>query len=179
MTVPVTPPAQMKSADLERPQDDDEAAGRQVRQQSRPGHADGQADRRDQRRQAGGLDAEETEDAHHQQHVQGHRDERTHVAQHGGIDLLPLEGFLHHADGEADQPTTDHPEGDGRENLDAEGEGVLGHRRPERVDLLGTYVDDRRVIHIAHRAQGRSLAPYENRPWHRKGRLRPLARQRP
>ncbi|MNZ94813.1 hypothetical protein D3C78_1139300 [compost metagenome] len=134
-------------ADLERAQDDDEAAGGQIGQQPRPGHADGQADRGDQRGEGGGLHAEITEDADHQQDVEGDGDERAEVAQHGRVDPLVAEGLLHQADGDADQPATDHPEGDGGENLHGEGRAIVGDQLPQLAGLFGTGTDQIVFVH--------------------------------
>ncbi|MNH21380.1 hypothetical protein D3C79_811870 [compost metagenome] len=128
--------------DLERAQDDNEGTGRQVGQQPRPGHADGQTDRGKQRGEGSGLHAEVTEDADHQDDVQCHGDDRADIAQHGRVELLLGQGPLHHADGKTDQPASDDPEGNGGENLDRESGPVLLHQRDQRVELLGGHVND-------------------------------------
>ena len=69
-TVPVTPPARDDVADLERPQEHQERAGREVGQQPAPRHADGDAAGGDQRGERRGLDAEESEDGDDERDVQ-------------------------------------------------------------------------------------------------------------
>ncbi|MNN30536.1 hypothetical protein D3C81_1441870 [compost metagenome] len=134
-------------ANLERSQHDDETTGCQIGQQTGPGHADGQADRRDQGGQAGGLDAEVAEDADHQQDVQGNGDERSHVAQYRRVYILSRQPLLYQPHGEADQPASDDPEGNRCENLDAEGHCILRNGIPQGVDLFRTDVDDGRFVH--------------------------------
>ena len=129
VTVPVTPANRHEIADLHRPQHHQEGARGEVGQQARPGHADGDAGRRDQGGEGRRLDAEVAENADDQQNIQGHRDDRADVAQHGRVDLLALQRGAHHVHRDTDQPAADHPECDGREHLDAD----LGRRRHDEI----------------------------------------------
>ncbi|MNQ99895.1 hypothetical protein D3C85_1156470 [compost metagenome] len=128
--------------DLERAQHDNEGTRRQVRQQPRPGHADGQADRREQRREGGGLHAEVTEDGDHQDDVQRDGDDRADVTQHGGVDFLLAQRLLHDTDGKADQPAPNDPEVNGTQNLDCKSDTVGLHDCNKCVELLGGYIND-------------------------------------
>lgn len=147
LTVPVTPPALMKSPHLERAQDDDEAAGREIGQQPRPGHADGHTDGGDQGGKGGGLHPEITEDADYQKDIEGYGDERADVAQHGRIGLLPLQRTLHHAHRRSDQPAADHPEGNGGEDLHTETGGVVHAQVHQALRLLDGQVVEADFFH--------------------------------
>ena len=105
-------------ADLERPQHEDERAGREVREQAGPRGADGDADGGDQRGERRRLDPEVAEDPDHQQHVQRHRDGVADVADDGRLDLLPLERLLDQRAGDADQPAPDDVDGDRADHLE-------------------------------------------------------------
>jgi hypothetical protein len=110
-------------AHLERPQHQHEGTGREVAEHAAPGHADGHAGTGDQRREAGGLHAEVTQDAEHQGDVQHHRDDRAEVLGQRRIDMVAGHRRLHEIDHAADQPAADDPEGDGRQDLDAQLDG--------------------------------------------------------
>ena len=69
-TVPGDAAGRDEIADLERPEEHEERAGREIGQQPAPGHADGDAARRQKRGERRGLDAEEPEDGDDQYRVQ-------------------------------------------------------------------------------------------------------------
>ena len=79
-TVPITPPALIDVADLERTEEDEEHAGREVRQQAAPCHADRDTAGGEQRGERGGFDAEEAEDRDDQRDVQDDLERRLDVA---------------------------------------------------------------------------------------------------
>ena len=70
-TVPVTPPA---VTDLEGSEKDEERAGREIREQSAPRHADGHTARGEQRRKRRRLDAKEPEDGDEEHDVENDRE---------------------------------------------------------------------------------------------------------
>ena len=107
-------------ADLEGAQHHQERAGREVRQQARPGGADREARGRQQCGERGRLEAEKAQDADHQHDVQHHADDRREVALQRGVDLAHGQRGLDQAHREADQPAAGPPQREGAEQLEAE-----------------------------------------------------------
>jgi hypothetical protein len=83
-------------AHLERPQDEHEGACGEVAEHAAPGRADGHAGTGQDRREAGGLDAEVAEDAQYQRDVQRHRDDGAEVLGQRRVDVVAVHGRLHH-----------------------------------------------------------------------------------
>src|SRR5271165_1379710 len=95
---------------LERLQDDEEDPGSEVGQQSAPGQADGHAGGGNQGREAGGLDAEETQDRDDENDVQQRADSVLDVADDRGVNVLLVHAAADESEHEADQPTADNPQ---------------------------------------------------------------------
>lgn len=113
-----------KSPHFEGPQDDEEAAGRQVGQEPAPCGAHGKADTGNQGGKGGRLHPEVAEDGHNQDDVQRDRDKAADIADQARVDLLFLEGALHHAPDKADEPSADDPEYNGSKDLGADSRGI-------------------------------------------------------
>ena len=128
-------------AHLERPQNHQEGASREVGEQSAPCHADRNAAGCDESGERRRLNAEVAEDRDDQGDVEQDGNPRLHVARERGVEVVPLQRATQQTERESDQVAADQPEGQRAGDLpcdgDEGGDGVLREGIEVHGDLPG------------------------------------------
>ncbi len=112
-------------AHLEGLEHQQKGARREVAQQAAPRRADSDASACHQGREGGGLHPEIAQNGHDQHDVQRDVHEAEHVAREHGVEMLPVQHATQQFVGNADEPSPQNPQRDGRENFHSRLGGVL------------------------------------------------------
>ena len=124
-------------AHLEGAEDEQHDAAGEILHRSAEGHADGHAAGGQEGGQGRGVHAQRSHHGNDEENPQGNGDEAFGERSHGGLRLLSGEAFLEGFLDKADDPAAHDVQGDGRQDLEPEVEGLLAEHGQEILGRRG------------------------------------------